>query len=970
MINIPSKFTNLLNGLTDDISASVGLAVASVGPILKRNEALFFPDYTDHGVNHIESVLKTCELLISEEAWRNFTREDVAVLTIAVMTHDLGMLIDADGFRYLVDPMHNNEPLIEANDESWQKLWREFQLDVRRFDGLTLINILGTPEPVSMQELDPANLTERSIKIIGEFLRRYHHRLAQEIVVYGMPSPNGRVTLFNGVPSHLKDAAGRIARSHGIPVRECIESFGNLDKNAHRAYHGIHPTFLMTLVRLADYLDLDIGRVPSSILAAKALKSPVSKREWWSHRAMLDCHSHDDDPECLYVVTEPSALPNVSTLSIVEEKLAGVQQELDSCWAVLGEVYGRFPPLNQLSLRIRRVRSDLYESSKISKLPYVPFKASLESTRADLLKLLIEPLYGANPGIGVRELIQNAIDAVREFNFIVKEMPTSTLVDREILDGDVVVSFEKDYKGDYWIKIADRGIGMTWQTISKYYLTAGASFRQSGAWKKRFTDDSGEAQILRSGRFGIGVLAAFLLGDRVTVSTRHLEEAEDKGIEFEFGLDDTIIEMRWKKRHVGTTVKVKTTEKIINKLKEAYYSEPAHWDWYFLKKPTLLVRDLNDIVLKSKYKLPSYEDALPSDWHFIDVPGFEAVNWTYRRDVPYLTCNGILIERPYLVNVNTEKKIDDPFHINFHSPKVSVFDPNGRLPLNLARSELARIPIELNRLLADDVSRNFVAFSLYRGPHDRLLSKNQFSSYSHINYPGIINYGHPMSPSWYFDTSNGFGLSDPWNISQYASTTGLLVRIMGNNFQLSEAITKRAMQDYGYIFGMRSDGTLFTFDRWCRNLALSLSGAEPLPIFKGLSVKGFRTMMPITWYERFNKKQPQYILKLHQVEITKNNLVIFTLGNCPNDEDRLLSLAKDLEDNKVIAESMTECYLSPQEYNPEPKQVAKIWKEAIGGPIIPFDRVERQKIIERLDHKFKRHLEQWSREDKKKIRRK
>jgi HSP90 family molecular chaperone len=31
-----------------------------------------------------------------------------------------------------------------------------------------------------------------------------------------------------------------------------------------------------------------------------------------------------------------------------------------------------------------------------------------------LLKLLVGPLYSDDPGIGLRELLQNAIDAVRE----------------------------------------------------------------------------------------------------------------------------------------------------------------------------------------------------------------------------------------------------------------------------------------------------------------------------------------------------------------------------------------------------------------------------------------------------------------------------------------------------------------------------------------------------------------------------
>lgn len=159
--------------------------------------------------------------------------------------------------------------------------------------------------------------------------------------------------------------------------------------------------------------------------------------------------------------------------------------------AVLGEVYGRFAPLNQLGLRLRRVRSNLRDPSILKQLPFVPSKAGLESARAELLKLLIEPLYRDDPSIGVRELIQNAVDAVRELHFIINKNPSLAAENLADLESDVVVNFEKDEEEYIWITVSDRGIGMTWETVCKYYLTAGASFRRSDAWKKDFTDESG-----------------------------------------------------------------------------------------------------------------------------------------------------------------------------------------------------------------------------------------------------------------------------------------------------------------------------------------------------------------------------------------------------------------------------------------------------------------------------------------------
>ena len=237
MVEMPIKLSNLINGITDDITAVVGHAFSSVGPILIRNEAPFFPDYTDHGKTHVESILSTCELLLSEDAWSVFTREDAAVLMLATLAHDLGMLINIEGFQYLVDS-NNSIPLVEKNDEPWEKLWRGFQLEVRRFDGSKLMALLGSPEPVPICELDPAKLTDRGIRIVGEFLRRHHHRLAHEIVILGMPSGNGRVNLFEGRLDHLKEIAGLVARSHGVTIRECIESL--IDKNStfHRERSG------------------------------------------------------------------------------------------------------------------------------------------------------------------------------------------------------------------------------------------------------------------------------------------------------------------------------------------------------------------------------------------------------------------------------------------------------------------------------------------------------------------------------------------------------------------------------------------------------------------------------------------------------------------------------------------------------------------------------------------------------------
>lgn len=132
--------------------------------------------------------------------------------------------------------------------------------------------------------------------------------------------------------------AGFVARSYGVSIRECLENIiQTFGKTCHREYRHIHPAFLMALVRLSDYLDLDIGRAPASILAGKSLRSQVSRREWWSHRAIVDCHTADDDPECLRVIIDIGAVPDVETFSIIEENTEGINKN----WTLLGQLWAR-----------------------------------------------------------------------------------------------------------------------------------------------------------------------------------------------------------------------------------------------------------------------------------------------------------------------------------------------------------------------------------------------------------------------------------------------------------------------------------------------------------------------------------------------------------------------------------------------------------------------------------------------------
>ncbi len=139
--------------------------------------------------------------------------------------------------------------------------------------------------------------------------------------------------------------------------------------------------------------------------------------------------------------------------------------------------------------------------------------ASLGLHLPGLLKLLGEHLY-SDPRVAFRELIQNAHDSTVRRRL---ELGHET---REKIEVEV---YERD--GRSFVRFSDRGIGMTREEIERFLSTIG----------RGRTREVRDAQIARAevlelvGQFGVGVLAAFLIGDRVIVHTRRAGDPEAAG---------------------------------------------------------------------------------------------------------------------------------------------------------------------------------------------------------------------------------------------------------------------------------------------------------------------------------------------------------------------------------------------------------------------------------------------------------
>ena len=148
--------------------------------------------------------------------------------------------------------------------------------------------------------------------------------------------------------------SGIIARSHGEDLRVMIcylqKHYGMMWKTP----YDCHAVYLMCVVRIADYLHITDDRINPYRLNLLEFYSNKSKTEYLKHKCVEYSQRIYGNPEAIYIEANP-----IDCRIFIElvDLLKCIQYELDSSWAVLGEVY----EISELKLYIRRVTSNILE---------------------------------------------------------------------------------------------------------------------------------------------------------------------------------------------------------------------------------------------------------------------------------------------------------------------------------------------------------------------------------------------------------------------------------------------------------------------------------------------------------------------------------------------------------------------------------------------------------------------------------
>jgi len=279
----------------------------------------------------------------------------------------------------------------------------------------------------------------------------------------------------------------------------------DLDKYRVNRVYGDDPDgevnlhYAALILRTADILQIQKKRVPPVLYKLIDPSNPKSQEQWAKQAGVrtvkpkkLTGGGESDRIEVHASFKEASAY--FGLLAYLEQ-FAGKELERSHDWAKQAKKKGstyQFP--------WRQIDSSQVEASGFEGRAY-----SFTLDEEKILKLLTGHTLYNDSRVAIREILQNALDAVRFRNHLFPE---------ESMGRIEVVWDTKNRK----LIIRDTGTEMTQDTIEKFLLSVGSSFYQSETVLHKHAGFSAISQ------FGIGVLSTFMIADEVEILTVHPED--------------------------------------------------------------------------------------------------------------------------------------------------------------------------------------------------------------------------------------------------------------------------------------------------------------------------------------------------------------------------------------------------------------------------------------------------------------
>lgn len=252
-----------------------------------------------------------------------------------------------------------------------------------------------------------------------------------------------------------------------------------------------------------------------------------------------------------------------------------------------------------------------------------------------LLHLMIHSLY-SNKEIFLRELISNAADACDKLRF--EAIGNDSLYEN---DSELRVEVEFDSEA-HTVTLRDNGIGMNRDEVVSNIGTIARSGTKDFL-QKLTGDQKKDAHLI--GQFGVGFYSAFIVADKVTLTTRRAGALKDQGVRWEsdaqsgYSLEtvtketrgtEIVLHLKAEERDLANDWRLRS---IIRKysdhiplpvkmLKAAEEESKASTEWEVINKANALWRRSKNEITNEEYQ--EFYKHISHDWE-------EALAWSHNR---------------------------------------------------------------------------------------------------------------------------------------------------------------------------------------------------------------------------------------------------------------------------------------------------------------------------------------------------
>lgn len=360
--------------------------------------------------------------------------------------------------------------------------------------------------------------SEDQNKIQFLVLRELHAQQAEELAKISFTREGKQEALYLLSDVRLRDALGqmigRIAHSHHWSHRDLIENLNSRSGGVpgHPKDWVIDELKVACLLRCADAAHIDARRAPSFLYAISEI-SGVSN-DHWNFQNKLNQPTVEGG-RLLFTSGSDFGLSEARAWWLCHDVLKMIDGELTASNAILADEAGIEFSVNG----VKGIDSPKLLSKNIRVKGWTPVSAEVRvSDPVHLAKTLGgQNLYGNSPIPPIRELLQNAVDAIRARR-VIESRPSDW--------GRIRVTIEQKSGDKIVLHVDDQGVGMSERVLTGPLIDFGSTFWGSDLARHEFPGLISR-RPMTIGQFGIGFFAVFLLGDEVTVFSRKYDEGRE-----------------------------------------------------------------------------------------------------------------------------------------------------------------------------------------------------------------------------------------------------------------------------------------------------------------------------------------------------------------------------------------------------------------------------------------------------------